>query len=162
PVPGAAPPPGKEAYRSTLQPGRGEGVLAAVEPSVWLDRLATYKRRKAARVSRVRAEGPRKPLPAVPGGKNWAPLGPSVVVHGQARGRPPVGGRVSGIAVARGGQVVYVASANGGVFRSDDGGVSWRALMDAFDVDPTQFASTSLACGAIAIDDGDPNRVYVG
>ncbi|MDQ3926046.1 MAG: hypothetical protein M3272_03545, partial [Actinomycetota bacterium] len=63
---------------------------------------------------------------------------------------------------APGGQVVYAASANGGVFRSDDGGISWRSLMDAFDVDPTNFASTSLACGAIAIDRNTPDRVYVG
>jgi len=34
--------------------------------------------------------------------------------------------------------------------------------MDGFDVDPTDFASASLACGAIAIDPADPNRVYVG
>jgi hypothetical protein len=40
--------------------------------------------------------------------------------------------------------------------------MSWRALMDAFDVAPTDFASTSLACGAIAIDLRDPQRVYVG
>jgi hypothetical protein len=57
---------------------------------------------------------------------------------------------------------VYAASANGGVFRSDDGGVSWKGLMDGFDLAPTEFASTSLACGAIAIDEKDPDRVYVG
>ena len=34
--------------------------------------------------------------------------------------------------------------------------------MDGFDTDPTNFASTSLACGAIAIDPADPDRVYVG
>src|SRR6185503_3233738 len=45
---------------------------------------------------------------------------------------------------------------------SDDGATSWRSLMDGFDVDPTNFASASLACGAIAIDPADPNRVYVG
>ena len=33
--------------------------------------------------------------------------------------------------------------------------------MNAFDVDPTHFASTSLACGAIAIDPRHPDRVYV-
>jgi len=100
--------------------------------------------------------------PSIPGQKNWTPLGPSVVVNGQAQGLPPIGGRVSGIAVAPGGQVVYAASANGGVFRSDDGGMTWRALMDAFDVAPTSFASTSLACGAIAIDLSDPQLIYVG
>jgi hypothetical protein len=34
--------------------------------------------------------------------------------------------------------------------------------MDGFDLDPTNFASASLACGAIAIDPADPDRVYVG
>ncbi|MEW8410630.1 MAG: hypothetical protein AB2696_17465 [Candidatus Thiodiazotropha sp.] len=34
--------------------------------------------------------------------------------------------------------------------------------MDGFDVDPTDFASASLACGAIAIDTDDPKRIYVG
>ena len=34
--------------------------------------------------------------------------------------------------------------------------------MDGFDADPTNFATTSLACGAIAIDFADANRVYVG
>jgi hypothetical protein len=64
--------------------------------------------------------------------------------------------------VAPGGLTVYVASANGGVLRSDDGGVSWTSLMDGFDLAPTEFASTSLACGAIAIDLNDPKRVYMG
>ena len=35
-------------------------------------------------------------------------------------------------------------------------------MMDAFDIDPTNFASASLACGAIAIDPADSDRVYVG
>jgi hypothetical protein len=34
--------------------------------------------------------------------------------------------------------------------------------MDAFDLDPTSLASDSLACGAIAIDQANPDRVYVG
>jgi photosystem II stability/assembly factor-like uncharacterized protein len=154
---------GAETFRSTLQPGRGENVLAAVSQDLWVDRLADYKRRKAASVQTMAAaEAAALPGPAIPGQKNWMPLGPSVVLNGQAVGLPSVGGRVSGIAVAPGGQIVYVASANGGVFRSTDGGMSWRSLMDAFDVDPTNFASTSLACGAIAIDNDDPNRIYVG
>jgi hypothetical protein len=100
--------------------------------------------------------------PSIVGGRNWLPLGPTSVLNGQTVGGEAVGGRVSGIAVAPGGQIVYVAAAAGGVFRSDDGGNSWRSLMDGFDVDPTGFASASLASGAIAIDAGDPNRVYVG
>jgi hypothetical protein len=34
--------------------------------------------------------------------------------------------------------------------------------MDGFDLDPTIYASTSTACGAIAIDLNDPDRAYVG
>ena len=100
--------------------------------------------------------------PAIPGARNWLPLGPTVVLEGQTVGGEPVGGRTVGLAVAAGGQRVYAASACGGVFRSDDGGTSWASMMDAFDIDPTNFASSSLACGAIAIDPADPDRVYVG
>ena len=66
------------------------------------------------------------------------------------------------LAIAPGGQIIYAATANGGVFRSGDGGTTWKALRDAFNLDPTNFASDSLACGGIAIDPADPNRVYVG
>jgi len=102
------------------------------------------------------------PAAGVPGANNWVPIGPSVVRKGQATGGPPVSGRVSGIAIAPGGSRVYVASADGGVWRSDDGGSSWRPTMDGFDVDPTSVLATSSACGAIAIDQLDPDRIYVG
>jgi hypothetical protein len=85
-----------------------------------------------------------------------------VVLNGQTVDDQPVAGRVAGLAVARGGHIVYAASANGGVFRSDDGATTWQSLMDAFDLDPTSFASASLVCGAIAIDLDAPERVYVG
>lgn len=160
PTPAAAPAvPGVARFESALQPGEGEAVLAAaVESSVWADRLAEYKRRKAAVAT---AEAARL-APAIPGGRNWLPLGPTVVLDGQTQSNEPVGGRVVGLAVAAGGQILYAASACGGVFRSDDGATTWRSLMDGFDVDPTNFASASLACGAIAMDAADPNRVYVG
>ncbi|HEX7312585.1 MAG TPA: hypothetical protein VF297_01620 [Pyrinomonadaceae bacterium] len=100
------------------------------------------------------------PLPGP--SNNWVPLGPSVLRQGQALNRPAVSGRVAGIAVAPGGLRVYVASANGGVWRSDDGGNNWHSTMDAWDLSPTTFKSDSLACGAIALDPKDPRRVYVG
>ena len=160
PAPAGAPLNGP--FRSLLQPGLGENVLAAVPQETWLDRLREYKLRKNATLGIAAPRSAPIPGPAIPGQRNWAPLGPTVVLNGQAQGLPSIGGRVSGIAIAPGGQIVYAASANGGVFRSDDAGISWRSLMDAFDQDPTSFASTSLACGAIAIDRNDPQRVYVG
>lgn len=151
---------GREVFKSAMRPGSGEESLASASLSVWLDRLQEYKRRKAA--ARVTSAIPAPGAPAVPGGRNWISLGPTVVLNGQTVGEESVGGRISGIAVAPEGATIYAASACGGVFRSDDAATSWRSLMDGFDVDPTNFASSSLACGAIAIDPSDPERVYVG
>jgi hypothetical protein len=151
-------------FRSSLQAGRGEDTLAPVPQDHWVDVLAEYKQRKVSSLplEALTAARAAHTGPVIPGQKNWTPLGPSVVLNGQAIGFPSIGGRVSGIAIAPGGQTIYAASANGGVFRSDDAGMSWRSLMDAFDLDPTNFASTSLACGAIAIDRDNPDRIYVG
>jgi photosystem II stability/assembly factor-like uncharacterized protein len=141
-------------------------MLAPAQPTVWRDTLLEYKQRKSAAIAPARAPAAAAaaapPAPIVPGARNWFPLGPAVVLAGQTIGDQPVAGRVSRLAVAPGGAVVYAASANGGVFRSADGGTTWQSMMDRFDVDPTNFASASLSCGAIALDPADPNRVYVG
>jgi hypothetical protein len=150
-------------YRSRLQPGRDETALAYLSRSRhWTERLGEYHRRRLAGARGAPAAAEVAPMPAIPGANNWTTIGPAGVDNGYARGRPITSGRTSGIAVAPGGQRVYAATANGGVWRSDDGGATWSSTMDAFDQDPTNFASTSLACGAIAIDEADPNRVYVG
>jgi hypothetical protein len=163
--PGVAQPrAGGPVMASTLQPGSVETPLPAVPPTVWRDLLTEYKQRKAAAqpVAGAAAAPSAAALPFVPGAKNWLPLGPTVVMKGQTEGQQPVGGRVSGVAIAPGGQLIYAASANGGVFRSEDGAATWKALMDGFDISPTNFASASVVCGAIAIDPADPKRVYVG
>jgi hypothetical protein len=148
---------------SSLQASGTPAVLAPVSRTVWRDILQEYKRRKSQAVrAAVTAAAAAVPAPFVPGGVNWSPLGPIVVLNGQTVGNQPVGGRVPGLAIAPGGQVVYAGSANGGVFRSEDGGTTWKALMDRFDLSPTNFASASLVCGAIALDPADPQRVYVG
>jgi hypothetical protein len=156
-------PPAATTMASGLQPAGTHAVLASVGRTVWRDVLEEYKRRKAQALARaVALTAAGAPAPSIPGAVNWFPLGPSVVLNGQTVGNQPVGGRVPGLAVATGGQVVYAATANGGVFRSDDGATTWRSLMDRFDLSPTNFASASLACGAVAIDPADPRRVYVG
>lgn len=139
--------------------------FATVSSTTWRDHLLDYKRRKRIAADEVLTrEAARAGLPApfVPGARNWIPLGPNVVANGQTVSGEPVAGRVSGLAVVAGGQILYAASANGGVYRSDDGATSWRSLMDRFDLDPTSFASASLVCGAIAVDPLDPRRVFVG
>ena len=154
----------KGIFESLFQEGQGEEVLNHVKSNFWEQRLREFQLRKAsvyqketAKVSTM-AVG----MPAIPSINNWIPIGPSVVARGQAVGSPSVGGRIPGLAIAPGGNRMYAASASGGVFRSDDGGNSWASTMDGFDVDPNNFASASLVCGAIAISPADPDRVYVG
>ena len=159
---GGARPKGPAMRMSSLRQ-QSSATLAPAAATMWRDALCAYKRRKAAAVVPA-AMRPRSAaaLRSPPTARDWLPLGPTVVVNGQTVGNQPVGGRVGGLAVAPGGALVYAASANGGVFRSRDGGTTWQSLMDHFNLDPTNFASTSTVCGAIAIDPADPNRVYVG
>src|SRR5207237_9010475 len=49
--------------------------------------------------------------------------------------------------------IVYLGTAQGGVYRTLDGGASWVPLMDS---------ALSLAIGAVTIDPNDPTRVLVG
>ena len=101
-------------------------------------------------------------VPLPPPANNWIPIGPAVLRQGQGGVKPATSGRTVDIAVCPGGNRVYIASANGGVWRSDDAGENWISLMDAFDLNPTTQASDSLACGAIAVDLANPDHLYVG
>jgi photosystem II stability/assembly factor-like uncharacterized protein len=49
--------------------------------------------------------------------------------------------------------IIYVGPANGGVWKSTDGGINWIPLTDY---------QQSMAMGAIAIDPSNPNIVYAG
>ena len=127
------------------------------------DRPANFFSPPAVQGASDDAEPPQ--APQAPPANNWIPIGPSVLRQGQGGVKPATSGRTAGIAVAPGGARVYIAAANGGVWRSDDTGETWRSLMNAFDLNPTQAASDSLACGAIALVPGaaaNQDRIYVG
>lgn len=97
-----------------------------------------------------------------PPAENWVPIGPSANRRGQAPDNPPMGGRVARLSITPSGSRVYAATANGGVWRSDDDGETWEPTMRSWDQNPTEHTSDSLACGAIATDQSNPDRVYVG
>lgn len=82
-------------------------------------------------------------------GGTWMPLGPERIPWFGA-----AAGRVSDIELHPGDpDILYVGGAQGGVWRSDDGGASWRSLTDQ---------ECSLAMGSIAIDPVNPDIVYAG
>jgi photosystem II stability/assembly factor-like uncharacterized protein len=70
-------------------------------------------------------------------------------------GPAAMGGRIADIAAVREGQrlTIYVGSASGGVWKSVDGGTTFKAI---FDKQP------SLSIGSIAIDPSNPQTVWVG
>lgn len=85
---------------------------------------------------------------------NWESVGPAPIPNGQTSPQTPVSGRTISIAVhPTNANTAYVGTANGGVYRTTDGGTTWRAIFDS---------AQSLAVGAIAIAPSDPTTVFVG
>lgn len=120
--------------------------------------LAFYAKRKLEAREKSNKQRPqisrggRPEAPAPPPANNWIPIGPAGLRKGQSEVQPTVSGRTPGIKVNAAGTRVYIGTANGGVWRSEDTGSTWDSLMDSFDTNPTNgFASDSLACGDIAV-----------
>jgi hypothetical protein len=86
----------------------------------------------------------------------WTPIGPTSISNGQALsgGDTSVSGRVTAIVVDPGNaNKVYLGTAQGGVWRSLDGGTTWSSIFDN---------AQSLAIGALALAPSDPTILYVG
>jgi hypothetical protein len=85
----------------------------------------------------------------------WIPLGPAPIPNGQTLTvSTPVAGRTISIAVhPTNPNIVYVGAAQGGLYRSTDGGTNWTPMLDG---------ALSLAIGAIAIAPSQPDTIYVG
>ncbi len=82
---------------------------------------------------------------------NWVPLGPAPIPVSSSTS---YSGRVSAIAVhPTNPDIVYVGTAQGGVYRTLNGGTTWTPLMDN---------ALTLAIGAIAIAPSDPTTIFVG
>lgn len=81
----------------------------------------------------------------------WTLIGPRPTGAGSIS---VTSGRVNAIAIdPRDNNIVYIGAAEGGVWKTIDGGVNWTPLTDD---------QASLASGAIAIDPQNPDTVYVG
>jgi photosystem II stability/assembly factor-like uncharacterized protein len=93
----------------------------------------------------------------------WAKVGPQPIgtigpdaasASGTYAGAAPLSGRVSAIAPDPGNaNVAYLGGANGGVWKTTDGGLTWSPKFDA---------QPSLSIGAIAVDPSNTQNVWVG
>lgn len=80
----------------------------------------------------------------------WQPLGPAPIPVGTSSNS----GRTSAIAVhPTNPNIVYVGAAQGGLYRTLNGGATWTPLLDS---------ALTLAIGAVTISPSDPTTVFVG
>src|SRR5882724_1913291 len=87
-------------------------------------------------------------------GGAWTPIGPLTLPNGVGSNSGPTSGRVTAIAIdPTNSQKVYLGTAQGGVWRSLDGGTTWTAIFDT---------AQSLSVGALALAPSDPTKLYVG
>jgi photosystem II stability/assembly factor-like uncharacterized protein len=85
----------------------------------------------------------------------WTPLGPAPIPNGQTESvTTAVSGRVSAVEIHPSNpNIVYVGTAQGGVYRTVDGGAHWTPIFDA---------AQSLAIGSLALAPSNPTILYVG
>src|SRR5215471_17874373 len=116
------------------------------DPSV---RISAMQQAAQQMEAALAAGAPSAPTPT------WIPIGPAPIRNGQTTGvSTAVSGRVTAIDVhPTNPNIAYVGTAQGGVYRTLDGGTTWVPLMDS---------AQSLAIGAVTIDPADPTIVFVG
>lgn len=85
----------------------------------------------------------------------WTPIGPFPIPNGQTVGiSTPVSGRTVAVAVhPTNPDIVYVGTAQGGLYRSTNGGTTWTPLMDG---------AQSLAIGTLTLAPSNPEILFVG
>jgi hypothetical protein len=104
----------------------------------------------AANAGRMETNGARLFKLALPA---WKPIGPSPVESFAEKMRP-TSGRVNCIAISpTNDKLILIGAATGGIWRSEDGGQSFKAVTDD---------QADLAVGSIAFAPSDSNIVYAG
>lgn len=102
------------------------------------------------------AEPGAQPVAPTPGASNWVQMGPATIPNGQtySAARVLVTGRVTAIVVdPTDSNVVYAGTAQGGVWKTSDGGATWT---------PQNDNNVSLAIGALAMDPSNHLVLYAG
>src|SRR5689334_13538028 len=109
-----------------------------------------------ARTRVMSATGGVELIAPVSGVSNWVQLGPTAIPKGQTYSatRVLVTGRVTAIVVdPTNSNIIYIGTAQGGVWKTTDGGLTWAARTDN---------EVSLAIGALAMDQANHLILYAG
>ena len=124
--------------------------LKRIPPGVRLKALQQLNRMSAAAEQALLITGANS-------SSSWTLIGPQPTIPNlnfSFDGAPTVSGRVTALAVdPTNPSIVYLGAAEGGVWKTTNGGTSWTPLTDT---------QVSLAVGSIAIDPSNHTTVYVG
>lgn len=117
---------------------RGNDPARPIDPTARVRANALMENQRAALRTRL---GPNSPLVGSP----WVELGPNPIPNGQTQTvSSAVSGRIAAIEIDPADpNKVYVGAAQGGVYRSLDGGATWTPIFDD---------AQTLAIGALALD----------
>lgn len=127
-----------------IPPGARNTAIRELERT---DRIARQQRRGPL----TAAAAPNASAAAAMDSATWTLIGPKPTGAGSTS---VTSGRVNAIAIdPRDNNIVYIGAAEGGVWKTVNGGLTWAPLTDN---------QASLASGAIAIDPRSPDTVYVG
>lgn len=131
--------------------------LKRIPPGARLKALHELDALMALEGARSRQLAANQSLPAVESSTTWTPIGPQPTTTDAnllGGGSPIASGRVTALAVdPTNSSVAYLGGAEGGVWKTTDGGNAWVPLTDT---------QASLAVGSIALDPANPRTVYVG
>src|SRR5436190_12213277 len=132
------------ARRRGIEPGR------PFDPSLRGRAIETMERQEKNRRFESIINGDITPA----AGGAWTPIGPLTLPNGVGPSTGPTSGRVTAIAVdPSNSNKVYLGTAQGGVWRSLDGGTTWTSIFDN---------AQTQAIGALAVAPSNPKILYVG
>jgi photosystem II stability/assembly factor-like uncharacterized protein len=142
--------------------GIEDAQFAAVSTAIAPDtdsierRLARLRLAALAQSRRMLESADDAGVAPVPGTSNWVQMGPTAIPKGQtySSARVFVTGRVTAIVIdPTDHDIIYVGTAQGGVWKTVNGGAHWR---------PTTDNEISLAIGALAMDPSNHLVLYAG
>src|SRR5712692_5716499 len=134
---------------------RGLDPAHPLNPELRVEAL-NQKESQQAEIARA-AQSSKGNIQPLLSGTTWTEIGPRPVPNGQTQQFPAtaaVTGRATMLVVdPTNSNKVYLGAAQGGVWRSLDGGATWTPIFDT---------AQSLSIGALALAPSDPTKLYVG
>jgi photosystem II stability/assembly factor-like uncharacterized protein len=144
----------KTGRRKPKKPGpKGQPSTTTLTAQLRLQAIAHTRRMSHLGAA---AEPGAQPVAPTPGASNWVQMGPAAIPNGQTytTARVLVTGRVTAIVVdPTDSNVIYAGTAQGGVWKTSDGGAMWT---------PQNDNNVSLAIGALAMDPSNHLVLYAG